>query len=272
MDNLLPHPNLIIMGAQKSGTTSLYEYIRKHPDIFMSNPVKEPGFYLGEERAKIFWRKMGKPIASRTELLTQRMLLGYNEERWFGDASTYYTLGKRSRLFNIPSRMHEQDPQMKFIYIVRNPIERIISNYKHIVERGKTKETLQDFLQTPEGENSILTSLYSWQISPYLELFPRKQFLFLIFEEFLSNPHKGMEKVWNFLDLAPPAEPIHSFHAYNASALKTPQTDKEHYALNILQGSAASRVMDDIKKFENIIDRQIDKWKTLLPLANEETQ
>ena len=59
-----PTPNFVIIGAQKSGTTSLYEYLRAHPDVFMSSPLKEPGYFLGPDVVPQFWKRRGIDVAS----------------------------------------------------------------------------------------------------------------------------------------------------------------------------------------------------------------
>ena len=82
-----PLPNFLIIGAQKSGTTSLYEYLRWHPDIFMSFPMKEPGLFLGTRGARSLWAHKGIDVPSLRHLLDQHMLHGHRGERLFGEAS-----------------------------------------------------------------------------------------------------------------------------------------------------------------------------------------
>ena len=212
----LPEPNLVILGAQKSGTTSLHEYMKRHPDIFMSSPVKEPGYYLGDERAKIFWNRMGQPIESREELLGERMLAGYQGERYFGDASTYYTIDIRSRRFEVPARMHAAHPDMRLIYIMRDPVERIVSNYWHCRAKGRAGDSLVEFLDNPEGRMALETSRYHYQLEAYREYFPPEQFCLLLFEQLLMQPATVMRTIWDFLDLEPLSE-TGEFRRYNES-------------------------------------------------------
>lgn len=261
MNDLNPSPNLIIMGAQKSGTTSLYEYLKVHPEIFMSSPVKEPGFYLGEERAKIFWGRMGQPIKSRHELLHQRMMEGYNHERWFGDASTYYTIGQRSRLFDIPKRMHATNSDMRFIYILRNPIDRIVSNYLHSRTKERSDGTIEDFLKTQEGENALLTSKYQWQLDEYLKYFDRSQFQILIFEELLRDPAQSISKITAFLGIDDCEPKKRTYSAHNVSKLRD-TIDLEQLKLSSETARILSGELEqDIRSIQNLIGREIDLWK-----------
>lgn len=257
-DDLNPCPNLIIMGAQKSGTTSLYEYLKVHPDIFMSNPVKEPGFFLGEERAKIFWERNGDPIESRYQLLHERMLEGYQGEFWFGDASTYYTIGRRSRLFHIPDRMHAENPDMRFIYILRNPVERILSNYHHSRTKGRCKGSLQDFLNSEEGPSAVLTSRYWYQLEAYLEVFRPEQFHLVVFEEFLEQPHHSMTEVWRFLDLPEPPE-APKFVTHNAGNRENPDVGNDRHGLEHI----LSVLRADTMRLEHWLGRNIRAWSSM---------
>ena len=86
-------PNLLIIGAQKSGTTSLYHYLKIHPHVFMSNPLKEPGYYWRFDKVKDYFARKGITIESRHDLLANHMLKNYKGEPVFGEASTYYTIG-----------------------------------------------------------------------------------------------------------------------------------------------------------------------------------
>nr|MBV6629038.1 sulfotransferase [Oceanococcus sp. HetDA_MAG_MS8] len=219
----LPEPNLVILGAQKSGTTSLYHYLKVHPDIFMASPVKEPGYYLGDDRAKIFWERMGQPIESREQLLRERMLQGYQGERWFGDASTYYTIGMRSQKFNIPKRMASAHADMKLIYIMRDPVERVLSNYRHLQTRGTYEGSFEAFLQTHEGKAAVRTSCYHFQLTQYLKYFPKEQFLVLQFEALTKEPQAEMQRICHFLDICAPNSAA-TYKAHNESAEYTHKT------------------------------------------------
>ncbi|ORE85152.1 hypothetical protein ATO7_15252 [Oceanococcus atlanticus] len=258
MNDLTPCPNLIIMGAQKSGTTSLHEYLKVHPDIFMSSPIKEPGLFLGEERARTFWNTAGQPIASLHELLHERMLQGYQGERWFGDGSTHYTIGQRSRAWDIPQRMQAANPDMRFIYILRNPVERILSNYHHSRSKGRCQGTLTDFLASKEGPGSILTSRYWYQLEAYLELFPANQFHVVVFEEFIRQPHHHMHQVWDFLELSPPQTPP-NFATHNAgSAARTKVSESDDDLSRIL-----GVLRKDVENLQRWLGRDIPDWSNL---------
>jgi len=82
-------PNLIIIGAQKSGTTSLHNYLDQHPDIFMAKPIKEPGYFCDFEFISNYFRNLpnGANFKSRADILKNYMLQGYSGEQYFGESS-----------------------------------------------------------------------------------------------------------------------------------------------------------------------------------------
>ena len=107
-------PNLVIIGAMKAGTTSLHYYLNLHPEISMSK-VKEPAFFIEERN----WRKGIKRYSS----------LFTNQTSVVGEASTEYT--KYPHFKEVPAKMHSTIPEAKLIYLVRDPIVRILSEYMH---------------------------------------------------------------------------------------------------------------------------------------------
>lgn len=72
-----PQPNLVVIGAQKSGTTSLYHYLNAHPQIFMSRPIKEPGYFMKTRSIVELFRNIRRPVESRRQVLERYMLKGY---------------------------------------------------------------------------------------------------------------------------------------------------------------------------------------------------
>src|SRR5688572_24468381 len=109
-------PNFFIIGAMKAGTTSLWQYLRRHPEIFMSK-LKEPGYFTEELRwdQGIEWYRS--------------LFDDAGSARAVGEASTSYT--KWPRFAGIPARMHALVPEARLIYLVRDPGDRIRSHYIH---------------------------------------------------------------------------------------------------------------------------------------------
>ncbi|WGZ96020.1 MAG: sulfotransferase [Candidatus Thiothrix putei] len=171
--------NFIIVGSQKSGTTTLFDILSSHPHLIGSKP-KEPDIFLKKNIS------LGKYFDTK------------QQESCFFEASTKYTFstdlsGKAIEL------MYEHNPSMKFIYIIRNPIDRIASSYKHFYERGyidySFNTALNNYLPLIE-----ITKYYS-QIKPYVEKFGRDNILILKFEDLINDKENTVKEVSKFLNI-----------------------------------------------------------------------
>ncbi|MDZ7821446.1 MAG: sulfotransferase [Candidatus Marinimicrobia bacterium] len=113
--------DFIILGAAKCGTTTLYRILKDHPDINFCRE-KEPDFFSKTED----WK---------THLADYHKLFREEEGKIYGEASHSYTAYPRFNL-NIWEDIHAYNPGMKFIYIVRDPVDRFISSYMQDYQRG----------------------------------------------------------------------------------------------------------------------------------------
>lgn len=202
VDDDSPKLDFVIIGAQKSGTSSLYNYLKLHPDIAMSSPMKEPGYFLDEQAMIRYWRGRGYQIASRDDLFLRHMLEDYRGQPCFGEASTYYTIGRQSREQAIPRRMADHNPEMKLVYILRNPLDRCVSNFLHVARKRRGAKSLQEFFATPT-QAPVLTSCYFWQLSPFMEQFGESRVHVIVFEEMLKEPGATLTRLHEFLEVRP---------------------------------------------------------------------
>lgn len=177
--------NFMVIGAARSATTSICKILDSHPDICFSS-VKEPQFFSNND-----WRN---------NLNGYHKLFKRNNALLYGEGSTNYT---KHPWFNnhIPRDIHEYNPDMKFIYVIRNPIDRILSHYKFALERGYTNSTISEAIKN----NSIYidTSKYMSQIKPYLEQFGRDQIQIIVFDDFKNNPQLVIDSICTFLKITP---------------------------------------------------------------------
>jgi hypothetical protein len=182
-------PDFIIIGAAKSGTTTLYQYLCRHPNIYMCTP-KEPDFFsVDAHYAKgIDWYYSLFDDAKPTQIC--------------GEASTTY-----SRWHQHPhpvERIYQALPQVKLIYIMRHPIERAYSFYIHRYKGSLHKPehaVLKTFEDTIEQQSEFIESSYYFaQIEQYLSFFPKESFLFLLMEDLISKPAATLEKILTFIN------------------------------------------------------------------------
>ena len=174
-------PDFIIIGAAKSGTTTLHKYLCRHPQVFMSK-MKEPIFFSDDS------------VFTRGLEWYQSLFADAKMDQICGEASTQYTLWPHTP--DVPRRIAQISKDIKFIYIMRNPVERTYSHYEHLYMRAGLMVTFEEAL---ERTDIIVASLYKQQIERYLRIFPRESFLFLLFEELIMGPDATLERVQRFL-------------------------------------------------------------------------
>tara|TARA_R110002096_G_scaffold206808_3_gene393074 strand:- start:364 stop:1206 length:843 start_codon:yes stop_codon:yes gene_type:complete len=180
-------PKLFLIGAQKAGTTTLAHLLNQHPDIVLSDP-KEPGYFVDPETRGEAWYRSCFPPALPAVLL---------------DASTGYTMApvQQGGQDAVPARIKAVSPDAKFIYVLRDPVDRTISAYWHDKRSG---HPLGDLRQAVDQEPFYVdVSLYHSQISLYLRHFPRERFLFVDFEEIGHDPVAVANRCIAFAGLDP---------------------------------------------------------------------
>jgi hypothetical protein len=170
-------PKLFLIGAQKAGTTSLAYLLDQHPDIAVSNP-KEPGFFTQHYEKGTGWYRNCFP-ADLPRLLV--------------DASTGYTMQPVSGHDGnhdpgrVPRRIKAHSPDARFVYVLRDPVDRTISAYHHDRRAGRlSNSTLREAVSATPFYMDV--SRYQRQIAPYLAEFPRERFLFVSFDELTRDP------------------------------------------------------------------------------------
>jgi hypothetical protein len=180
----------LIIGSMKSGTTSLFEYLSQHPQI-AACAYKEPNFFAFDWH----WNKGFEWYLNLWEDWDQQ------QHKLALEASTNYS---KSHLYpdsvtRIKSIEDKYKVKFKFIYLVRDPIERIESHYTYAMTTNLSVE----FKKISEGidEDLVETSKYAKQISDFSHNFHNSQILVLKFDEFKNNPHKIVQQVCRFLEI-----------------------------------------------------------------------
>lgn len=188
--------NAIIIGAGRSGTTTLYKYLENHPDVCFSY-IKEVHYFSvddlykrGENYYHSFWKHC-------------------NDRKIKIAADTYLLIDKKA-----PQRIAKYNSETKIIIILRNPVERAWSSYLYAVNSGYIKENIS-FIQSIKNEDNykdadiavqnnlcnIRQSMYFKHISYWFESFPRKNFLILKTADLKEQPEILLKKLSDFLDI-----------------------------------------------------------------------
>lgn len=205
-------PNLFLIGAMKSGTTTLHELLARHPQIAMSEP-KEPCYFVAPDDLAEHWPEMWRKGFWRDEAAYLALFDGKPGARIHGESSTDYT--KRPRLDGVVDRLAAFAPRPRFIYIMRDPVERTISHYWHMVElRGEQRAPLDAIVEEPHYTD---VSHYADQLAPYLERFGRDSVLALTFEALKRDPQAVVREVCTWLGVDPDFEPEEPVAAQNVT-------------------------------------------------------
>jgi hypothetical protein len=175
-------PDFIVIGAMKAGTTSLYHYLAAHPEVAMAS-VKELDFFV--ESAN--WRRGPDWYARQFEHTGDAIAVG--------EASTAYS--KHPVVAGVPERIASLVPDTKLIYVLRDPIDRIRSHYRHRVAIGAERAPLPEAVLA--DPIYVVCSRYSTQIERYLDVFPRDQLLLLTAERLRTDRAATMRRVFGFL-------------------------------------------------------------------------
>jgi hypothetical protein len=179
-------PNLIVIGGVKCGTTSLHTHLDLHPQISMS-AIKELDFFILEKNWSkgIGWYESQFAFAEETRIL--------------GESSPSYTA---CHVFSgVPERVHAVLPGAKLIYILRDPVDRIVSHYVHNYRRRAENRKLSEVLADLENNYYVLYSRYYTQLEQYLKYFPQSDILIITLENLNRYPQKTMQEVFRFLDV-----------------------------------------------------------------------
>lgn len=175
-------PDFIIIGAMKCGTSSLYHYLGLHPDVEMSE-IKEVDYFVAENN----FEKGEEWYAAQFG----------NQEKIHGEASPNYS--KAHFFEGVPKRMNALLPDVKLIYLVRDPVERIISHYTHNYSEGREPRSISEILEELEENHYVLCSRYYWQLEHYLEYFSENQIMVVPTDELKHHRESALRRIFRFI-------------------------------------------------------------------------
>jgi hypothetical protein len=183
-------PNFLIIGAKKACTTTLYKLLLTHPKVWMP-AQKEPAYFASAS----FGSRDAADAYFGLFAASSRSAIA------IGEASTAYTTLPHNG--PTPHRIRQVLGQPKLIYLMRDPVDRVVSNYRHWVARKPTvaAPSLTEALR----QSSILidTSRYAFQLQQYFDVFERESICVLLAEELIRSPHEILGQVQSFLALPP---------------------------------------------------------------------
>ena len=221
-------PDFIIIGAQRGGTTSLYEYLTAHPDVGAAHR-KEVHFFDRHYGRGVDWYRAHFPLEGEYPIV--------------GEASPYYLFHP-----SVPERLREVVPEAKLIALLRNPVDRAYSQYHMKVSRGVESLSFDEAIEReperlaacddPTGaawrhHSYLARGRYAEQLERWLRRFSRDKMLILKSEELYAEPQRVLGQVQHYLGLSPhtPAQfTLHHKASYSAMDAATRRRLSEYFA------------------------------------------
>lgn len=262
-------PNFFIIGANKAGTTSLHHYCRQHPEIYMSKN-KEPMFFSASGPLPEKNEQAVKKTSLYYQYFTLREymdLFASATEPMRGEASTSYMANPNSTMW-----IRKIIPDARLIAILRNPMERAISDFEFQIKRNRSEprtlaqamndalngyieptNTMQigpNLLKNPQ--RYVTLGLYGHQLSVVKQFFPDDQLFIADYEEYNRDTTEFVQKVYKFLGVDKFNPP--DIRRLNTSDKRKPQIEKD------LENKMKMFFEEDIKLLQGLVNFDVMKW------------
>lgn len=191
-------PTFFIIGAAKAGTTSLHYYLDQHPEVQMS-AVKETNFFAGPANGIPY------PVG-RVDRLEEYEALFDPAFPVRGEASPSYSNAPRRA--GVPQRIKELVPEARFVYLVRDPIDRLVSQFQMRVADGKAQLSFREAIAEldavdPHSYHLTCQSFYGRQLELYLEEFPQERILVIDQARLRRERDQALAEAFGFLGVDP---------------------------------------------------------------------
>lgn len=202
----IPWPTFLVPGAGKSGTTYLLDVLKQHKEIFVPY-VKEPAFFSTYPGIGLYHKGVE---------FYRKQFWGYKGEPHIGEGSTVYMYDPES-----PKLIRKHIPNVKLIFLLRNPVDRVYSNYWQDIKAGVHLPEFSEFIfsGSERAYEMLYCSQYDVHLRRYLEYFPKEQILIVLSDFLKSNPHAAINSVLAFLEASPLPETFRLDFVSNPSAL-----------------------------------------------------
>ncbi|MGI8805449.1 MAG: sulfotransferase family protein [Thermoleophilaceae bacterium] len=199
-------PNFIVIGAKKSGTTSLYRYLDLHPEIAMAYPRELNFFVPGGARSA----NHAAPSDQSPEWYLSRFDAPAPVH---GESSPNYA--SFPLITGVPKRIRALVPDVSLIYLVRDPIERMLSEYGQRWGHNGVRRPVSEVFSDPELVDTtyVVRGRYQMQIEQFLEHFEENRLLIVAQEDLRNNRQATLDRIFAFVGV---------------KSFSTPKFDKEH--------------------------------------------
>lgn len=216
-------PNLVVVGAPKCGTTSLYHYLKQHPEVYV--PTRKELHYFTREQLARDTAGPGDAAVLRHSCPDREAyeaeFAGARNERIRGDISPSY--------FDFPevaAAMRRELDDARVVILLRDPVAKAFSQYMHLVRDGRETLAFYDALEAEADRvrrrwsmiwRYASSSLYAGRVRTYLDAFGPARVRIYLFEEFIADPQAMLTDLWRFLGIDQSVRPDTS-RTFNASS------------------------------------------------------
>jgi hypothetical protein len=241
-------PNLLVIGAMKCGTTALHHYLSAHPEVSMA-AAKEVNFFVGPDTAppgdQSSWWRWGQ---------WHRGLDWYGSlfdpaAPVRGESSPAYTSPDQTEAV---SRIADTVPQARLIYLVRDPVERAISQYEHHRRDGDERRSPEEALLDPVSHYQA-RSRYHERLVPYLAHFPLEQIRVVVQERLLHDRRAELARIYAYVGADPGWWSDELGQRWHVGPSRYCVSDRVRRAL-------FERVADDVVALRSLIGDDLPEW------------
>lgn len=224
--------DFVVIGAMKAGTTSLHHYLSAHPDLVLG-AEKEVNFFFGAVPGGPgnLWRGADWYRSRLPE-----------EGRLRGDVSPGYTSPDHP---GVAARMGDVAPSARLLYLVRDPLDRAVSQYRHHRREGDERRALADALLDPTS-HYVRRSRYCAGLRPFLDRFPSEQIAVVDRDDLLHRTVGTVAAICRFIGAAPDRQPDVFGRRLNTAGAPPPPIDIE------LAAAYRALIADDVAAFERL--------------------
>ena len=181
-------PGFLVIGGMKCGTTTLHGDLELHPDIC-----------CGTKELNALTDRSGRAV---TDIYQKSFASGHTDQLYGDVSTTYAMLPDHAGVVERAAKL--LGPDLKLIYVVREPIARTISHHQHMMNSGSEQRMNPDVnLEIQRNSSLIDYSRYAYQIEPWLEKFGREQVCLVRFEDYINDRGGSLDILFKFLELRP---------------------------------------------------------------------
>ena len=241
-----PLPTFVTIGTMKGGTSALHSYLSEHPQVGMSKP-KETDFFC-------------RPDHDGHDLAWYRSRFSGPGPQ-FGESSPNYT--KRHLFDGVVERMQPVLPDIRLIFLARDPIERAVSHYLHNVAKGRV--AIRDFSSYFDDVDNpaLLTSRYAYQLEPFLDVYGMDRLLVMASEDLRDDRAAAIKRVFTFLGVDPDftSEKFTIDRHVTTTKLEKAGEAQDRPTLTERQHAAiADHLRPDIDLFRGLVGQDFAHW------------